>query len=481
MLKRIIVSLLITLIFSTKLGSANRRYAPSFFSTIAGTISPCSTYACTNLRGFKQCAASEISPYRYYALRPQLARTPKALRIFRTLINQHPNCFSSFCEKVCSFPFSTEEEFDNPESMGPEIDDYSLSKSQNLNRGRSFSRTRARSQSKRALGSRQPLSYGRLYDEDSFDDPYEDDSFGSEDDFSSYSGGKTSYPIRSSRSYRGKSTSSSQSIGSYRSGFGPSMSRSGSSLSDRSRSETSYAYGSGYYDENSASNRMRPPQSDTGQSAQSVSDEVGPSRFGFIKRKANAASNWLLDKNNRRLRKSRRTQESKRNLSERICLSNTPEANQLKAFCSMCRPYMPYNYELLPSCQLSSDSELYESANFPQKSMSKRRATSIRRGANVRSSRAKERALRSTSPSLRGMSKSSTPSFRGVRSPGPIPQALLRGRSTSDTRSESLRERTLAKNLGVRPESRGSSGESSSSEDGEFEEESFWGSISGSR
>ncbi len=72
-------------------------------STLSG-LSPCSSLSCKNLNNFIFCLRSEVSPYRYYGYRPQLANTPKAKEAYRRFVQAHPRCFENFCQSVCTLP-----------------------------------------------------------------------------------------------------------------------------------------------------------------------------------------------------------------------------------------------------------------------------------------------------------------------------------------------------------------------------------------
>lgn len=85
-----------------------------------------------------RCLTSEVSPYRYYAFRPEQAGSPGAKRAYRKLVQVHPNCFRSFCENVCT---------EAPENYRPAIDLSPEQSAHGSDRYRSRSRSRARSHS----------------------------------------------------------------------------------------------------------------------------------------------------------------------------------------------------------------------------------------------------------------------------------------------------------------------------------------------
>lgn len=100
-MRKFLIFLLLPFLYAPK---ALSFYQHSTVSSIFSGISPCAAIACGNLNHFIACLRSEVSLYRYYGFRPQLANTPKAKEAYRRFAQTHPRCFETFCQNVCTLP-----------------------------------------------------------------------------------------------------------------------------------------------------------------------------------------------------------------------------------------------------------------------------------------------------------------------------------------------------------------------------------------
>lgn len=62
----------------------------------------CSALSCGSLKGFRQCLASPMSPYQYFIFHPEAITDLRAYQRLRAFTTAHPNCYSQFCNRVCS-------------------------------------------------------------------------------------------------------------------------------------------------------------------------------------------------------------------------------------------------------------------------------------------------------------------------------------------------------------------------------------------
>ncbi|HCI48879.1 MAG: hypothetical protein A2621_01355 [Alphaproteobacteria bacterium RIFCSPHIGHO2_01_FULL_41_14] len=67
-----------------------------------GSIFDCSANSCGTLKGFKKCLGSQKSAYRYFIFHPEALESRQARTRLRTFINDHPKCYTQFCNRVCS-------------------------------------------------------------------------------------------------------------------------------------------------------------------------------------------------------------------------------------------------------------------------------------------------------------------------------------------------------------------------------------------
>jgi hypothetical protein len=270
----------------------------SFFSSISGSITPCSAPSCGSHLGFQQCLQSPVSAYRYYSTRPEKAKSIQALRAFRKFVSEHPNCYKSFCNKVCATLANKYQKEIKTKDLYPDLTrrkKWEEGKKDRLKFGD------ARAKSIRRIRNKQRLR-ARGSDRSDFSDS--DSSEASDSDSSEFS----------------DSDSSEASV-------------------------ESQGSDDGYLE---ILSKKAPIKKTRFQRFKGWAGRKGGSR---AKRWGQSAHQWTYDKRKKRQEKNRKKRRSQSRQTERLCRQKDFQGAEMRLFCNECAPYMRHDRRLIPACR----------------------------------------------------------------------------------------------------------------------------------